>query len=177
MKKRSIFAATAASLLLAAGANAAVTHTFDLSGMPSDGGFFDAFPTLTHNFGVAGNVVFIEFNLNLTATDPSWVSEAIIFVDGASDGLGDFEAWISADYGAPDAPGFFQYAGSMVVDIESPAGFVAVTCAEAFSDAPTPDAVYGAGSSVTVHFEAVPAPGAMALVGAAGAVSIRRRRR
>ena len=170
------FAAMAASLTLAAGANAAVTHTFDVSGLTSNGGFFGSFPSIQHDFGVAGNVVYIEFNLNFVANDPSWRSEAIVFVDGQFDGNGDFEAWIAGDYGAPDSPGAFQYADDFAVDIVSD-GVVSITFAESFDDGITPDAVYGLGSFITVHFEAVPAPGSVALLGVAGTVALRRRRR
>lgn len=153
-----------------------VTHTFDLTGVEGTGGFFDEFPSLFHNFGEAGTVTAVDFNLSLTAFSPSWVSEAIIFVDGSSDGLGDFDAWISGDYGAADAPGTFSYADAFAVDIDSPTGYVAITAADAFEDAVTPNHIYLAGSYITVTFTPVPEPMSAGVVTLAAAMFGRRRR-
>ncbi len=169
--------AIGASMALAAGASAGVlTHTFDLSGLGASGGFFDEFPTIDHNFGVAGTITAIEFDLNLVANAPSWQSEAIVFVDGSADGLGEFESWISEDYGALNEPGAFSYSDAFPVDIDSPAGYVAVTLADSFSDDVEPNHVYGDGSFITVTFTPVPAPGALALLGLGGVAALRRRR-
>jgi hypothetical protein len=172
------FTTLAAGLMVSAGAIAGgtVSHTFDLSGLGSyGGGFFDNFPTIQHNFGAAGTVVMVEFDLNFTTNSPSWVSEPLVFIDGASDGLGDFIVLDPYEYGAPDASGSFQYADTLVTSIASD-GIVSVTLVEYFDDELFPDAVYGAGSYVTVHYAAVPAPGAAALLGAAGMIGLRRRR-
>ncbi len=166
----------AAALSAAASAGGTVMHTFDLGGQTSNGGFFDEFPTVQHDFGAAGTVVMVEFSVNYTAHHPSWASEVLIFVDGAADGLGDFIAVDAADYGAPDASGAYQFSDTLMTAIVSD-GVVSVTLAEAFNDnAVDPDATFGSGSFVRVHFQAVPAPGALALFGAAGAVGLRRRR-
>ena len=126
--------------------------TFDMTGIEGTGGFFDEFPSLFHNFGTAGTVTGVEFSLSLEAFDPSWQSEAIIFVDGSDDGLGDFDAWISGDYGAADAPGLFSYSDAFALDIDSPAGYVAITAADSFEDDVVPNHVYLAGSFITVTF-------------------------
>ncbi len=171
------FFAAAAALTLAASAQAGViSHTFQLGGLTSGSSFFATFPSIQHNFGVAGEVVSVEFDLTFTSHDPSWRSEAIVFVDGDADGLGDFEAWISGDYGAPDSPGVFSYADAFPVSIISD-GVVSITLAESFDDnTVNPDATYAQGSFVTVYFNPVPAPGAMALLGGAGLIALRRRR-
>lgn len=166
------------ALSMAAGANAGVltTHTFDLSGLTSNGGFFDAFPSAQFDFGVAGTITHVEFDVNFTSNDPSWQSEATIFIDGQFDGLGDFIAFTAGDYGAPDEPGVFQYSDSFATSIVSD-GVVSVTLTESFNDGSVdPDAVYGTGSFVTVTFAAVPAPGALGLMGLGGIVALRRRR-
>ena len=167
-----------AVLSMAAGANAGLltTHTFDLSGLTSNGGFFDAFPSAQFDFGVAGTITHVEFDVNYTSNDPSWLSEAVVFVDGQFDGLGDFIAFSAGDYGAPDTAGIFQYSDSFATSIISD-GVVSVTLTESFNDESVdPDAVYGAGSFLRVTFAAVPAPGALGLMGLGGIVALRRRR-
>ncbi len=175
MKK---IAALAAALMLTAGASAGVmTHTFDLSGLSADSSsFFGSFPTLQHDFGVAGSVVMVDFDLTYTSFAPSWNSESIIFVDGSFDGLGEFIVLDPSDYGALDAPGVFSYDDSLATSIASD-GVVSVTLVETFNDASvTPDSTYAQGSFVRVSFVPVPAPSAMALLGVAGLVGLRRRR-
>lgn len=170
--------AIGAVLAAAAGAQAGVlTHTFDLSGLTANStSFFGSFPTLQHNFGVAGEIVFVDLDLNFTSHDPSWRSEEVVFLDGAFDGLGDFIAWSAEDYGAPDSPGAFQYDDSFATSVVSD-GVVSVTLTESFDDGSVnPDRTYGAGSFITVHFAPVPAPGALALLGLGGAMVARRRR-
>jgi len=169
-------AAAVAALTFAAGASAeTLTHTFDLSGLTSNGSFFDQFPSIQHNFGIAGEVVLVDFDVNFEAHDPSWQSEAIIWIDGSIDGLGDFASVFSGDYGAPDEPGFFSYSDVVPVSIDSD-GMVSITLSEAFDDDIDPDATYGQGSTLTVHYNTVPTPGALALLGAGGLVALRRRR-
>ena len=173
------FATLGLGLALSAGAMAGgtVSHTFDLSGAASDGGSWaENFPTMVHNFGSAGEVVMVEFDLNFTTNSPSWVSEPIVIIDALADGTGDFLALDPYEYGAPDTVGSFQYADTIMTSLASD-GVISVTLFEYWDDAVSPDAVYGAGSFITVHFAAVPAPGAAAgLLGAAGLVGLRRRR-
>lgn len=170
-------AAAAAALVLAAGANAEeLTHTFDLSGLTSNGSFFEVFPSIQHNFGVPGEVTLVEFDVNYESHDPSWQSETIMWVDGSADGLGDYDLFVAGDYGAPDEPGFFSYSDSAVVSIQSLDGWVSITLSEAYDDDIDPDATYGEGSYLTVHYTSVPAPGALALLGLGGAFAGRRRR-
>src|SRR4051812_48442537 len=55
---RSLVSIVIFGVLAACGSRASADFfTFDISGLSSDREFVDAFPTLTHDFGVAGTVV------------------------------------------------------------------------------------------------------------------------
>lgn len=178
MKKSMIAALALAGT--AAFATAQSTYTFVLDGMGVEGGLFDNMPTLTHNFGGAGFVSQIDFDVNYEAFSPSWQSEvAISFdTDGGAPGAigsGDFYDLFMADYGAPAAPGVFSASGSIGVNLVSSDGLVWLTLWDSFNDgAVDPDAMFGAGSTVTVTY--IPAPGALALLGLGGLAAARRRR-
>lgn len=172
---------TVVALASTAGLAAAqATHTFDLSGIGVDGGLFDNMPTLTHNFGGAGYVSQIEFNVTYDAFFPSWMSEvAISFdTDGGTPGaigLGDFYDIFMADYGAPSTAGTFSASDTIAVNLNSSDGLVWLTLWDSFQDAGVnPDAIFRDGSYVTVTY--IPAPGAMALMGLGGLAAARRRR-
>jgi len=172
MKKSLAFIAVAG---LAAAASADV-YTFDISGLGSEGGFGAEFPTLTHNFGSAGTVVNVSWDVNFESFSPSWNSEAQIAIDTTDDASldGDIDPSL---YGAGNNSGFFAYSGSISANSVSSDGLVFLTLWESFEDGtPNPDALYGANSTVTVEFTRVPAPGALALLGLGGAGMIRRRR-
>lgn len=166
-----------AGMAIAASAQAGiVSYTFDISGLASEGSFGDNFPTLTHNFGSAGTVIDVSFEVNATMTSPSWSSELQIAIDttddASFDGDIDMSAWGGVDNSAPFA-GFGTLAASSV----SSDGLVFLTLYESFNDGvPNPDAVYGNGSTVTVRYQLVPAPGAAALLGLGGFAAFRRRR-
>ena len=75
-----------AVLGMAAAAQAqVVTHTFDISGLVSEGSFGGNFPTLTHNFGSAGTVIGVSFEVNAIMNAPSWSEELQIAIDTADD--------------------------------------------------------------------------------------------
>ncbi|QDV38539.1 PEP-CTERM sorting domain-containing protein [Tautonia plasticadhaerens] len=176
-------AAIAASTASAASAE---SYTFDISGLSTfTDSFDDAFPTLTHDFGVEGTVVGVEFDVNYESFDPSWVSEVLIAVDTDDDLSLDADLDMF-DYGAPDSPGTFAASGSIAANSFSSNGVVYLTLYEFFDDGSVdPDATFGAGSLVTVLFTptavAIPEPSSIALcgLGLAGglAAGLRRRRR
>lgn len=165
-----------AGLALASSAQAgALTYTFDISGLGSEGGFGTNFPTLTHDFGAPGVIVGVEFNVNATPNSPSWSSEIQIAIDtwddASLDADIDFAEWGGADNSDPIA-----ISGAFGANSASSDGMVYLTIWETWSDSPVPDAVFGSNSTVTVIYRAVPAPGAAALLGLGGLVAVRRRR-
>lgn len=173
--KNTILAAVAISA--SAGlASAQLTHTFDLSGLASEGSFGANFliTSLVHDFGGAGFVSQVSWDVTFEAFNPSYASEAQIAIDTTDDTS--FDADIDpGDYGAPDAPGVFSYSGTIAANSVSSDGLVYLTLYESFNDTSVnPDAVYAQGSWVTVTF--VPAPGALALLGLGGLATVRRRR-
>lgn len=153
-------------------------YTFDISGLSTDAGFGASFPTLTHDFGVAGTVVEVSFDVNYESFDPSWLSEVIISIDTDDDDSfdGDIDMFF---YGAPDDPGTFAASDTISAESVSSNGLVYLTLWEFFADSGvSPDATFGAGSTVTVTFTPVPEPSSLALmgIGVAGTLAVARRR-
>ncbi|MFN0126786.1 MAG: hypothetical protein ACKV19_08905 [Verrucomicrobiales bacterium] len=155
---------------------AILSHTFDISGLPSEGDFASSFPTLTTSFGVPGRVIAVTFEINATMTEPSWSSELQIAVDTIDDvsfdGDIDISLWGGLNNSDPISTGGVLAASSFSSD-----GDVFLTLYEFLDDAPNPDAVYGSGSFVTVDFETRGVPdtgGTLALfacaIGAVGGV-------
>ncbi len=173
MKALAMFVA----LGLAASAQAqVVTHTFDISGLASEGSFGGNFPTLTHNFGSAGTVIGVSFSVNATMNAPSWSEELQIAIDTLDDTSFDADIDMSL-WGGVNNSNPFAGSGMLAASSMSSDGDVFLTLYESFNDAtPNPDAVYGPGSTVTVEYELVPAPGALAIFGLGGMVALRRRR-
>lgn len=164
MKLLATLSACAALVALGGVRASADTFTYDISGLNSEGGFLDNFPTLTHDFGVAGTVTLVSFDVNYESFDPSWQSEVQIAIDtDDDDGIdGDLDM---LDFGAPDDPGTFTGTGSEGADTFTSNGRVYLTIYEIFDDASSnPDATFGAGSSVTVTFAPVPAPSSVAVL-------------
>lgn len=156
----------------------AVTYIFDISGLESEDPFSVAFPTLTHDFGIAGVVTRVSWDVNFESFAPSWNNEAQIAIDTDND-IG-----VDADidpgfFGALDIPGPFSYRGTMAADTLSENGLVHLTLYEFFNDpSTTPDALYGDNSRVTIEYEPVPEPGVLGSLLITGvAVAVRRRAR
>jgi uncharacterized protein (TIGR03382 family) len=164
----------ATALIASAGAAlAGGSHTFDVSGIGVDGGYGDNFgiTSLMHDFGSAGKITNISWDLNYESLSPSWQSEMSFSIDTDS-GFADF---LASDDLLPDSSGLAKWDGSLDVSIDTTDGLVLLTLWEAFDDsAISPDSIFGAGSTITVSF--IPAPGAAALLGLGGLVATRRRR-
>lgn len=176
--KMKLFAAAAVVSAMTASANAGVllSHTFDISGLASNGSFGANFPTMTFDFGVPGTIVSVTANVNFTTNSPSWMTEPQIAIDTTDDASldGDFNA---EDYGALEEVGTFAYTDTLTTDSDSSDGLVFLTLWESFEDtSASPDAVYGANSTVTVNYTPIPAPSSAALLGLTALVARRRRR-
>lgn len=178
--KAAVGAAVAA---LSSSASAAIlSHTFDLSGAVSEGSFGANFmvTSMVHNFGFAGTVIMIEWDVNYEAFSPSWMSEAQMAIDSAIDTTLDADVDPGA-FGAADAPGVFSFSGTLAANTASADGIVYLTLYESFDDGINPDARYGQGSWFKVYFDApgavIPAPGGVALLGGLGLIGAARRRR
>lgn len=163
--------------LSASSASAGIlTHTFDISGLGSDGGFGASFPTLTYNFGKAGTVTSVSFDVNATINAPSWSSELQIAIDTNDDLSLDADVNM-ADFGGMNNSDPFAAAGAIGGNTVSSDGVVYLTLYELFNDGVVLDAVYGAGSTVTVNYAPVPEPASGVLLGVGLALAAVARRR
>ena len=137
-------------------------------------------PTLTHDFGFAGTIVQLDFEVNYKSFEPSWRSEVRIALDTDDDISADADLDMSK-FGAPKSPGDFSASGSVGASSISSNGLVYLTVYESFADEANPDARFGAGSFVTVtYMAAVPEPSPMVLCGfglLAGVLMLRIRKR
>jgi hypothetical protein len=174
IKVPSLVATSFAALCTTLAADAAILmHTFDVGGLPSEGSFSGQFPTLTHDFGTPGTIISVTWDLKYTATDPSFVDEALVAIDSSIDLSLDADL-DPRDFGATGVPGDFSYSGTIAANTISDDGKVYLTLYESFDDVSVnPDAVYDRGSYVTVKY-AIPDTGATlvlfgsALTGLAG---------
>ena len=166
MKTTSIIALIAASGLASAG----LAHTFDITGDMVDGFAASIGDNGIHDFGSAGKITNVSWDITFTTVAPSWGSEASFAIDTDSG----FAEFFAADAGLPEDPGTYTWTGSTAISLDSADGFVLLTLFDTFDDAGI-DFVVDLGS-VTVDYLKVPAPGAAALLGLGGLVATRRRR-
>ncbi len=168
MKTRILGAVVATAF---AGLATAGSFTIDLSNYAVDGGWSDNFPSFTFDIGGPGMVTTMDVSFSFVTSSPSWQSEGSISIDTDS---GWYDVFFD-ELGAPDSVGTFSYSGSFSVDLATDDGFIYLTLWDSWQDDVVfPDAYFGAGSSITLHY--VPAPGAMAMLGLGGLVAGRRRR-
>lgn len=177
MKTRTIAAVAALTTLVALPASAGVfSETIDLGGSTSDGLFGDGTNTVvTVNVDDGGQgltVVGFAWVLSFEAFAPSWGSEARIDITSPEGTLFTFSG---ADAGWTNDPGIFVNGGnSTVFDGELVAGDWEFRFYESFDDGIEPDGIY---NNAIFVIKAVPAPGALALLGVAGLLGSSRRRR
>lgn len=120
----------------------------------------------------------IGWDVNISTFGDSWLSEATMrFEDalyltvGAGDDFAGSASYSSGgilDLTSLTTPLDFFLSADNILDIEF---------FESFDDVENAiDAIYGAGSTLTIQYELVPAPGALAILGLSGLVASRRRR-
>jgi MYXO-CTERM domain-containing protein len=184
MKAKSALIAAVASVGIANAAQAA-TLFVNLTGFSSNTGFPTAGTTTSVNIGAGSTITNVAFTgITFEAFGPSYASE---FVVGITSGVAPFTNpyWESQVPGSLDAPGI---TGPVTANFNNPGlyastegfatatGNVTVYCYELFNDSSVnPDATVSSGG-ITITYTAVPAPGALALLGLAGIVGGRRRR-
>lgn len=175
MKKRALFCATGLALIASQASAGVFSEGIDLSGAESDGELGDASNTVISvdvdapdGFDVIG----FGFVLSYEAFDPSWGSEARIDIESPDGTVFTFEGDGTA--GWDDMPGIFVHGGDTdAFNGDTADGTWTFTFYEDFDDGTVPDGVYNQAFFV---IKAIPAPGALALLGTAGLLGIRRRR-
>lgn len=174
------FAAGDAQGVTSNNAGALATITIDLGGVNSWDDLGDSSNEIVTAFlGANAQVVGIGWDVNISTVGLSWLSEPVMNFEGAlfvTAGVGDdFAGTASYSSGgildlftAGTTPLDFFVGADGILDIEFFEGYVDVFDAI--------DATYGQGSQVQVQYVAVPAPGAVAMLGLGGLVAGRRRR-
>lgn len=165
------------SLATALPASAGVfNEVINLSGSTSDGVFGDGGNTVVvvnvDDGGTGQTVIGFAWVLSFQAFSPSWGSEARIDI---SSPLGTTFTFNGGAVGWGNSSGIFVDGGTTTAfDGEFIAGNWTFRFYESWDDAITPDGIY---NSAYFIIAAVPAPGAMALLGLAGVMGLRGRRR
>jgi len=183
MKAKSAIIAAVAAVGIASSVQAD-TLFVDMTGFSSDLGFPGFGSSTTVNIGAGSTITNIEFtNFTFESFGFSWTNELAV---GVTDGLAPFTSpyWESQVPGSGGAPGVI---GPVNAAFNNPGlylsteGFATVTGTltvyvyELLNDAVNPDATVSSGG-ITITYTAIPAPGAVALLGLAGLVGGRRRR-
>ncbi|RYG45140.1 PEP-CTERM sorting domain-containing protein [bacterium] len=168
------------AFLAVAAASQAASVTIDVTGATSAGFFADPGNSVfTQNIGAGSTVTGIEFNVNVTAYDPSLLYELAwaVYPTGALDGVSDYLSYNPSD----DRPGTGTISSGGLLNFDSESfevgadGLLNLELFEDFDDDGL-DALYNSGS-FTVHYtNAVPEPASMAALGF-GALALLRRRR
>lgn len=125
----------------------------------------------------------IGWHTNQSTVGSSWLSEMAMYFDDniAPDGLGLFlrpgASQATPGTGTFDSNGVIKLEGAGIAPIVLPNGILRIEFYESFDDvANAIDGNFLSGSFLTIQTTNVPAPGALALLGLAGLVGIRRRR-
>ncbi len=179
-------AATASPYFTAANGNQGVgsapagvvaTMTIDLSGVNNwdlQGGALNE--TISAMVAADAHIIGLGWDVNIASFGASWLSEAVMDLGGAvflTPGLGDDFAG-SASY---SSGGILDLVGTGLDFVLAADGLLNIEFFESFDDVSSAiDSTYGAGSSITIQYTAIPAPGALAMLGLGGIVAGRRRR-
>jgi hypothetical protein len=178
MKSTMLACTLAAAFLAPAAAQAQLLmHTFDISGLEVSPGFGANFPTFTHDFGIAGTVVLVDFAAIGEAVGGSWVSDIQLAIDTDDDLTFDADVGLG-DFGGPDSPATFDLSGSLPSASESSNGLVYLTVYDTFNDNGTGLEANILQGFVTVSYQPVPEPSTIALLagGLIAGVAVWRRR-
>ena len=176
--KKALAVLAVSGLAVAASADILVV---DISGWSAVGGYAAAGNSFANfNLGVGTTIDAASYNVNWTAPSPSWSGELVLSLNDSIAFVGGF--WDAAP-GVGGAPGSESGSGPFNGAPGGVAGgpFVLTTgdlyveIYDTFNDAGV-DQIMGPGSTITIEYTRIPAPGALALLGVAGLVGIRRKR-
>ena len=175
--KKALAVLAVSGLAVAASADILV---IDISGWVADGGYASGLSTsANYNLGVGTTIDAASYNVNWTAPSPSWSGELVLSLNDSIAFVGGF--WDAAP-GVGGGPGAEAGSGPFGAAPGGVAGgpFVLTTgdlyveIYDTFNDAGI-DQIMGPGSTITIEYTPVPAPGALALLGVAGLAARRRR--
>lgn len=198
---KSLLASAAAMALLAVATPAHAvgdyTISYDISGWQTWGGFNGSnnAPNLNSRVnlnigalhgGVGVIVTGVGWDVNYESLGESWTSEMRLrFQSGTLNPPGTPGAF-NLSFGGTNAPGtnasssaIIKLAGAGLPDLTLPDGILHMQAFESFNDGGdgVQDAQFGPNSIITIQYNLVPAPGALALLGLAGVAGGARRRR
>ncbi|MGJ8637407.1 MAG: hypothetical protein ACSHX5_11225 [Phycisphaerales bacterium] len=159
---------------------ALATVTIDLSGVNSWDLQLDADnEILSQLLEANAHVVGVGFDVNISSVGASWLSEAVMNLEDAlfiTAGIGDDFAG-TASYSSGGILDLFTVGTTPLDFFVGADGILDIEFFESFDDvADAIDATFGAGSSIQIQYETIPAPGAAAMLGLGGLVAGRRRR-
>lgn len=176
---RKAFVCVGAVCALGAAAQADVLE-LDMAGWQADGGYLNAGNTrMTINLPVGATIDAAEYvNLQYTAQGASWQSDLVISLNDSEDFI---SYWDTSIAGAPDNSGTF---GPASASFDNPGlggsgpftlttGELYIELYDVFNDTGIDEVVTSGTLRITYT---VPAPGAVALLGGAGLLAVRRRR-
>ena len=155
------------------------TIVVDISGMSSNDELGNAInQVITLNLGVGAEVTGLGWDVTLSTVGGSWASEATMDFGGQiflTVGVGDDFTVSNAAYASG---GILDLSDNALPNIVTDgAGDLRIELFEGFVDnAGSADAIYGAGSTISLAVKGVPAPGSLAVLGLGGIVAGRRRR-
>ncbi len=155
--------------------------TFNVAGTPSMDSYGSALNTvLNTNIGAGSHVIGLGWDVNLTATGASWLSELKVSFE---DSTAAFGVWLTPGV-ADSFSGTGTYSSGGVLDLIGYGldfnvggdGLLRMEFFEGYDDyTGSADGWWNSGT-LTVMYDTIPTPGAIALFGAAGFVAARRRR-
>lgn len=174
--KKALAVLAVSGLAVAASADVLV---IDISGWTAIGGYAAGNSNQSFNLGAGTTIDNAEYDVNWTSPSPSWRSELVLSLNDTinfTNGFWDAIPSIDDSSGAGSGAGPFGSApgGNGIGPFTLSTGELYVEIYDSFDDAGT-DQIMGPGSTITVYYTPVPAPGAMALLGLAGFAARRRR--
>tara|TARA_R110002096_G_scaffold344921_2_gene537951 strand:+ start:219715 stop:220314 length:600 start_codon:yes stop_codon:yes gene_type:complete len=165
-------------------AGALSTITVDLSGVETWDAYASALNSVMNiNIGAGSHVVGIGWDVNQTSFGASWLSEMSVAFENSAQDTGVFLT--TSGTGAPGTSESNSSGGILDLTILATPldffvdgdGLLRLEFFEGFDDVTgAADGIFNSGSSVQVQYIAVPAPGALAMLGLGGIVAGRRRR-